>query len=1075
VPYLLEDKLRVQTGRREKENGLSAAEGLNRIRDLLREPRRVVRIVGLSGVGKTRFVQALFDRRVGKGALDPSHAIYTNISDDPDPQPIGLASGLIASGSRAILVIDNCTPDLHRRVTEVCRATESFLSVVTVEYDIRDDAPEETDVFRLQPSSEGLIQRLLRTRFHCLSEIDARRVADFSGGNARIAVSMAGTIGKNETVAGLTNEELFIRLFEQRQGPNPTLLLIGQACSLVYSFQGEALTGPEAELPVFSALTGKSINEIYRSIAELLRRDLVQQRGVWRAILPHAVANRLADMALQSIPMQAIDEHLIAGASERLLKSFSRRLGYLHETKRAIRIVEQWLSKDGMLGDVGGLSRPGVEIFENVAPVAPEAALSAIERSAPETLVNRETFLRIVRLIAYDAELFERGVRLLLRLEAAEKEDSRRGQAFRNFASLFFVVHSGTHASVEQRLAVVESALQSKEPKEGEAGIQALRNMLEVMRVGSGFTFEFGARPRDNGLWPKTAAELTHWFVSTLKVVEKIGSGNLPIAAAVRNTFASEFRGLWTQASLRAELDRIGLAIAKTGFWREGWIATCQTLQYDRKGMTKAARTLLERLEKDLRPKDLVQKVRAIVLCSGLHSLDLDDFDDDEDAGGPFDRPDRIAVTLGEDVARDETALAELAPELTSGEGTRLWLFGRGLATATPRAEATWNMLVAQFGATEASKRTALVLRGFVQGLSARDMGLTSALLDSAVSDESLAAWFPELQVAAPIDPRGVKRLQESLALGKAPIWQFTYLALGRASDSIPGPDLRALLLEMARKEGGFDPASEILYMRYFSDRDQKKAIDPALVETGRDLLKDLKFTKGGHRGDHRIGSIVEVCFSGADGAGGVEEICRKLLGAIAERETYGLEYDHFLQKLFEVQPLGSLNGFFNRSEQDQRRACQMILDVSHHHKNPLDFVPLATMVAWCDEKSGERYPQMAKMVSVFAGGSDGNGHAAKETTDLTWSETALGLLDRAPDKLDVLKNFVRRFRPMTWSGSRAAIMETRLPLLKKLEGHSDAALAAFAKADGERLKKDIEEQKRYETEQDKASDEKFE
>ena len=117
----------------------------------------------------------------------------------------------------------------------------------------------------------------------------------------------------------------------------------------------------------------------------------------------------------------------------------------------------------------------------------------------------------------------------------------------------------------------------------------------------------------------------------------------------------------------------------------------------------------------------------------------------------------------------------------------------------------------------------------------------------------------------------------------------------------------------------------------------------------------------------------------------------------------------------------------------------------------------------------------MAKMISVFAGRSEGNGHAAVETTNLTWSETALALLDRAPDKLDVLKKFVRHLRPMTWSGSRAAIMETRLPLLKKLEQHSDAALAGFAKADGERLKKEIEQEKRYETEQDRSVDETFE
>jgi hypothetical protein len=1072
APYLLDDKLRIHTGKREKDNGLSAADGLNRIRNILREPRKVVRIVGLSGVGKTRFVQALFDGRIGKAALDPSHVIYTNMSDNPDPQPVGMASGLIASRARAVLVIDNCTPDLHRRLTEACRATDSLLSVVTVEYDIRDDAPEETDVFRLQPSSEALIEKLLRARFRSLSEIDARRVAEFSGGNARIAVSLAGTIGKNETVAGLTNEELFTRLFEQRHGPDPSLLVIGQACSLVYSFQGEALTGAEAELPVFAALTGKSENEIHRGVAELLSRDLIQQRGVWRAVLPHAIANRLAEMALQSFPIEAIDHHLVASASERLLKSFSRRLGYLHENKQATRFVEQWLSPDGMLGDVSKLSRAGIDIFENVAAVAPLAVLSAIERATPETLSKLDTFTRIVRLIAYDADVFERSARLLLRLESVDQHDSRRREPYGNFAALFFVIMSGTRASVEQRLALVGQFLRSDKPEERSAGVHALRNMLEAVHISSSFSFDFGARLRDYGYWPKTGPEFTHWFASTLKLVESVGLSDLAVAEHARATLAHQFRGLWTLPSVHAELERICRLIGMGRFWREGWIAVCQTLQYDGKGMKKPAKTKLQKLERDLRPKDLVQNVRAIVLSRGLHSLDLDDFDEDEDAGGTIDRPDRIAIALGKDVALDEAALAELAPELTSGEG-RLWLFGRGLATAAQTPGNVWNLLVTQFCATADLKRNAQVLRGFLQGLSEKDLKLTDALLDAALSHKVLAEWLPELQAAVAIDLQGVKRLHASIASGKAPMWRYQYLSGGRVSDPIPGPELRTLLSEMSSKDGGFDVATEILYMRLFSDKDQRRAIDPALIDAGRSLLKRLTFSKDARKDDHRIGSLIKMCLSGADGIGGAKEVCGNFLKAIAARETYGLGYDHLLQDLFKAQPLAALDGFFDRSEDDQRRACQLMLDVSHHHANPLDFVPPATLRAWCEGKPAERYPLMAKVVNVFAG--KGNGQAETEGPALRWSETSLTLLDGAPDKAAVLKKLVRHLRPMSWSGSRAAIMETRLPLLKMLEAYSDTAVAAFAKADGELLKEEIAQERKHETERDKASHERFE
>ena len=154
---------------------------------------------GCPGVGKTRLVQALFDERVGEHSLDPSLTIYTNMADGPDPQPIGLASNLVAAETRAILVIDNCPPELHQRLSEVCRQSESKVSVITVEYDIREDEPEGTEVFTLESSSPELIEKLVRRRFPDISQIDARTVAEFSGGNARIAITLAATVERNET------------------------------------------------------------------------------------------------------------------------------------------------------------------------------------------------------------------------------------------------------------------------------------------------------------------------------------------------------------------------------------------------------------------------------------------------------------------------------------------------------------------------------------------------------------------------------------------------------------------------------------------------------------------------------------------------------------------------------------------------------------------------------------------------------------------------------------------------------------------------------------------------------------
>ncbi len=304
------------------------------MRDQLWDARSVVRLVGLSGVGKTRLVQALFDDRIGVQCLNPSMAIYTNVADSPDPQPIVLASELAVAKTQAILVIDNCPPELHQRLSEVCRQERSKLSVITVEYDIREDEPEGTEVFTLETSSSELIEKLLRRRSSNISQIDARTIAQFSGGNARIAIALAATIDRNGTVAGLTDDQLFQRLFLQRHAPDHSLYLVAQACALVYSFEGEDVSsGDAAELIHLGTMIERTPQEVYRCVAELQQRDLVQQRGTWRAVLPHAIANRLAAMALKMIPYAVIEKHLVRNAPRRLMKSFSRRLGYLHASK----------------------------------------------------------------------------------------------------------------------------------------------------------------------------------------------------------------------------------------------------------------------------------------------------------------------------------------------------------------------------------------------------------------------------------------------------------------------------------------------------------------------------------------------------------------------------------------------------------------------------------------------------------------------------------------------------------------------------------------------------------------------
>ncbi len=920
--YLTDDAARIRTGGKNDDDGLPAIEGINRIRERLSQVRTSARLVGLSGVGKTRLAQALFDDRVGANPLDPGLALYTNLGDGPDPSPVAIVSNLIVTGNRFIVVVDNCPPDLHRRLTEIAAAEGSQISILTVEYDIREDQPEGTQFFEMEPSSLAMTEKLLDQRFPKISQVDAQRIAEFSGGNARMAIALAGTVQSGENVSGLADEELFRRLFHQNHQPDADLLKAAEACALVYSFDGEDIEDG-GELARIGRLAGQNASALYARIGELRRRDLVQARSHWRAVLPHAVANRLAKLALQNIPLTAIEKHLVTEAPERIEKSFSRRLGYLHDSAEAKRIVEGWLHAGGILSDVADLDELHAEMFHNVAPIAPEAVLTGLERAArgpraDQLFAHRDRFVRLLRSLAYDAALFERCADLLVAF-ALRDEDTEKSEAAKILKSLFFVYLSGTHATVDQRIRVMQGLLNSGDPKRRGLGLEALRALLESSHFMSGYDFQFGSHSRDHGYRPNFQ-QAQAWYASVLSIAEAIATSGLPVAEAVQRTIGPTFRGLWGNAQMVEDLERVSHSILAKNYWRDGWIAARQTLSYDGTLMSPDIRARLIRLERKLRPKDLLAKVRSIVLSRTSGRVDLEEYEDDEpDPGNAYQRAETLAEKLGEEAVVDEMTFQELLPELVGGAG-RLIAFGLGLAKGTAAPRKTWEALVDALGKTPKEQRNGQALKGFLRGLNERDAELAGALLDEAITHPALCNWFPELQCSVPIDKAGVARLRRSLELGHSPIGYFGCLAWGRVHEPISAADLKGLVQDISARPEGNGVALEIVFYRLFGDKEAKRAHDPEVIDAGRALLEQFEFGGRHAREDHELGLVVSSCLAGPGGEAVAAKLCLALRKAVDLPEINIENYHGLFDALCKTQPQIVLEALFDGSTEERLR-----------------------------------------------------------------------------------------------------------------------------------------------------------
>lgn len=212
-----------------------------------------------------------------------------------------------------------------------------------------------------------------------------------------------------------------------------------------------------------------------------------------------------------------------------------------------------------------------------------------------------------------------------------------------------------------------------------------------------------------------------------------------------------------------------------------------------------------------------------------------------------------------------------------------------GLAAGSRDPNGLWNKLVVQLSLTPERECNIQVLRGFVKSLHEINRSLSECLLDDAVQHDILAPWLPELQTAIPVDEPGVERLERALALGKAPVGAFSCLGLGGSSDLISEAKLRALLLSIAARTGGFDVAIGILSMRLHSDNHQKRPHDADLVRASRQLLQQLPLDRHHGRDEYRLGIVLETALAGCGGGAAAQDIYRKLKAAISKGETYGL------------------------------------------------------------------------------------------------------------------------------------------------------------------------------------------
>lgn len=1020
------------SGKREKR---SLKDAIEPMRDLIKNTKKAIRIIGLSGVGKTRIVQALFDETIGSNALDRTMAVYADVGDEIKPSATEMLDKLIAKKQQAIIILDNCSSELHTSLASKVSAAGDKVKLITIEYDIREDKPQTTDVICIEAVGPGVAEELLLRRFPDIGYNNARQIAELANGNARVSLAIAERVEEGESLAQLSDDQLFNRLFVQRHDPDANLRKQAEILSLVYSFSIDDSDESQNELEILRSLSSYPYDDLYRTVNTLFERGIVQKRGNWRAILPQVIANKLAVTALNSIPVKKLRATFEAPNHQRLLMSFAHRLGLLHEhfvaknkDSVAKKLVEPWLQPGGLLEQLCESGDIPVQILSYIAPVAPELLFTWIEKwftehnnKDPEPHCNPAwgTLCDLLQSIAYEPDTFEQCTKLLLQMADNEVKSSGYNSACDTLTRFFQAYLSGTHASLKQRITLMEKCINSAKEKQRSLGFKMLATALQSSGW-IGWNYEFGAQSRDYGFEPNPN-ELVEWYSAFIDVAVSLGnSGESCFEQRARSILAENFRGLWHQETLRDKLIEAAQKLNDYCHWGEGWKVICLMI-YDYTSKNKDNLGLppdnLVALEKELYPSELIPKIKTDVLGEDQYNWVLNASSNNEDQNNE-DR----AFQLGQEFALSQHKFDELADNLFSNNNcynNNIIAFGKGLAKGANDIQISWQQLVEQLEQCPETDKDFSVFKGFIEEVNAKDVILAQQLLDQCADHPILKQVLVGLHPWSSFTEKDLDRCIKLLDEPDINLFMYSPILWQDHSGHLPEERLIDLASQLLEKPKGDNVILDALSKRLLSNND--RTID-TLGSGFRLIGLAAAIQKIQRRNDDQVLSHnyfgMEYVIDAALRFKGNEAEKLKWLDAVFSFVDHGARINIFKQSIkttAALMPELFLNHFIEDSVKNS-------IDLKCYYlKGMLGKIDVDVLIEWCEAKNN---PQAWK---IAAAGIE------------LWSEnseqiqhSSLKLLEASPYPKVVLTSFANRIGPTSWSGSRVDIMQPRVNAIEK-------------------------------------------
>ena len=1022
---------------------------LQAVKSQILENKKVLRLLGLSGMGKTHLVNEAF----GEDDLLKTHYLYIDCYSYDFNDFRAKLDWLFTNYREAYLVFDNCDQDLLRKIINRRRELQGTNPILTVYNDpMEESSGGSTAYLRLERVYDDVVENILSELPSPDSQVDLDKIKDFSDGVPMIARLLVEGIKKEQGVGLITDAPLMDKILGVKKGSEERAVL--QALSL-FSFVGYRDKHADqmafiAKHRLIATITGDDERRVAvfdRTIQSYLQQGIIEVKGRLVGVRPTPIALYLFREWLATCSPDSLSQILqdiqASPFAYPLTEAFCDQFRYMGKSARARQLLAEMAGPNSRLACVEELaSEKGSRLFRSFVEVSPEIVAQTLDsviggmrtEELGQLSEGYNNIILVTEKLCFEPSLFKRGAQIMLRLAMAEGGSEKYG-ALDRFIGLFAVGLQAIAAPLRDRLSLLTAL--HKHPDQHPFLLKAIACALGAER------HYYSSEARVRGLerlvsyQPRSREEIEEYLRGCLDILMQI---------VMRDTQQVQYGCKIVSYSLEGW--------AKLGYGGLIWpyvLDLAEYLGYDWDEMCDALRRMISRRNRQL-PEEFLSECKALgskltktdflSRYAGVRKLYRFGFSYEE----RLKKETSDYIALAKEMAKDRLYTTEMLIQMYEVSSTGAYQFGGTVAESL----------------TESDQRT-FVLNS-IEALNTLEKGDTRILIGFLrVVGEELFEWsWQEMKQLTcksglftsialrdyDLDSPYVEELFQMVRDGVAGAEEFEYFCnYYRIEDETIDEIRIELLKRISELPNSLFVVLELSEPMLYSGR----GLD-ALIPFLEGLLQASILQILDCKDKILLWSIIEELLRRGCSSQFASMISTALLTDPSGEGYIGGGQYECLPLLFKGY-FDEVWSVFSMALLKQRGGIPALMLAEVNETLFHDPVCEAKVLQWCDKYRHEAPARLMAMLPLYQGRGE------------HFSDFVLKLIDRYGDQEEVLDSLMENIIPSRWMGSLVPYYERRLSCISPLMDHPIEAVRVWASNLQIELRKMIIEEKKSDEE----------